>query len=333
MRIGVVCSVKDEGPFLVEWVTWYRMLGFKRITVITNDCTDHSPALLDAFARAGWLTHLRCDVPPGQPITATKLALARRTPHVYRADWLFVCDVDEFLIVHVGDNRVQDLIGYPEQPFLGMAINWQVFGDAGRTRWQDGLTHRQNLRCAAPGSATSLWFKSLFRQPRWFTRLGEHGPRGLDLTRADQPWGGPGMVWVNADGTPVPIWTPDADNPRMVNDHDVTHNVAQLNHYMIRSQESFDLKSGTPAPVTGKDRYTNAYRQRYNRNDVREESALIYSARFDAMHARALALPGVARLHQQCCADYVARLAAKAGRDPRHDPRWQQHMDMAQTLT
>jgi Glycosyl transferase family 2 len=198
MRTCVVCSVKDEGPFLVEWVAWYRMLGFRRIVVITNDCTDHSPALLDALSAAGWITHLRCDIPPGGRITDTKLALARRTPLVYRADWVFVCDVDEFLVVHVGENQISDLLTYPEAPFLGMAINWQVFGDAGKTQWSDSLTHRDHLRAAPPGHRNAVWQKSLFYQPRWFTSLGEHGPRGLQRGRVDPTFPAQGIRWVTA---------------------------------------------------------------------------------------------------------------------------------------
>ena len=65
MRATVVCSMRNEGPFIVEWVAWYRMLGFTDVLIITNDCTDHSPQLLAALAAAGWVTHLDCPVLPG----------------------------------------------------------------------------------------------------------------------------------------------------------------------------------------------------------------------------------------------------------------------------
>ena len=49
MRVTVVASMRNEGPFIVEWVTWYRMLGFSDVVVVTNNCTDRSPELLDAL--------------------------------------------------------------------------------------------------------------------------------------------------------------------------------------------------------------------------------------------------------------------------------------------
>ena len=56
-RLLVATGMRNEGPFIVEWVCWYRMLGFD-LLVATNDCTDHSTNLLNAFAAAGWLTHV-----------------------------------------------------------------------------------------------------------------------------------------------------------------------------------------------------------------------------------------------------------------------------------
>lgn len=247
MQIAVVCSVKDEGPFLVEWVTWYRMLGFQRIVVVTNDCTDHSPQLLDAMAAAGWVTHLRCTIPPGQRIEATKLALARNHKHVFRADWAFVCDVDEFLVVHVGANRVQDLIAYPDQPVQGIAINWRVYGNSGLTQWQDALSHRTFLRAAYPHDPSSIWYKSLFTDVRAFRKLDSQGPRGFRRDRAGLDPSAPAKPWVNTDGEVIPGWSMGAPESRTMPAACVAQNVAQVNHYMIRWTNLF--RSGAAHPL------------------------------------------------------------------------------------
>lgn len=52
----VTTTMRNEGPFILEWVAWYLMLGFDHIVVFYNDCTDHSPALLQALDAAGILT-------------------------------------------------------------------------------------------------------------------------------------------------------------------------------------------------------------------------------------------------------------------------------------
>ena len=329
MRYAVVCSVKDEGPFLVEWVCWQRLMGFTDIVVVTNDCTDRSPALLEALQAAGWVTHLRRDVPDGRNITATKLAAAKDVPQVAGADWVMVADVDEFLVIHAGAGRLVDLLAVPGRPFLGRAIPWRGFGTSGRVAWEDGLTHRQCLRAGVPGGRLSGWVKSIHRRPDWFARLGEHSPKKLKLRRAKQ-WGSAGMIWVNPAGQEVPGWMPDGDSLRILPDDLRGWEVAQVNHYMLRSVESFSLKRGTLSPVAGRDRYTDAYYDKAEQNAVEDLSALRHAAAFDAIHAEAMALPEVRRLPHRCCADYVRRLAAKAGRVAGEDPRLAHHLAQAE---
>ncbi len=322
MRATVVCSMRNEGPFIVEWVTWYRMLGFTDILVVTNDCTDRSPALLDALAQAGRVIHLASDIAAGGKVTAAKLRLARAHPAVRRADWVLVCDVDEFLVIHRGAGRLADLLD-PAPDFTAMALNWRVFGTSGIARWEDGLTHRRFLRAGPTRHPISRWIKMLHRAPRAFRGLGEHGPRGLDPARLDHP---PRLV--NADGSGVPGW-PEGDYLRKLPPELTSHATAQINHYMLRSEESWNLKRGTPSAVQGADRYNDSYYASTNRNELRDLSTLRHEAEFDALHAETMALPGIARLHHLCCADYVVRLTGKAGRRPEDDPRWHHHMTQA----
>jgi hypothetical protein len=65
-------------------------------------------------------------------------------------------------------------------------------------------------------------------------------------------------------------------------------------------------------------------------NAVEDRSALRHASEFNALHAAAMALPGIHRLHHLCCADYVRRLASKAGRDAASDPRLAHHLALAE---
>ena len=328
MGFAVISSVRNEGPFLIEWISWYRRIGFDRIVVVTNDCTDHSPEMLDLLHQAGWITHLRHEVPDRVQICAKKLAAAKALPEVRSADWVLVCDVDEFLVIHKGDGLITDLL--PQKAdFLGMSFNWKVFGTSGHKTWEDGLTHRQFTRSATSDDSTSTWVKSITAHPDWFRRLGEHGPKRL-LPRRAAIWGKPGMRWVNAEGASLDEWMPDGEYMRRMFAENVTHRIAQMNHYMVRSEESYGLKKGTLSSVAGKDRYTDNFFLRHNRNEEEDTTALAHAAAFDAVHAQAMALPGIARLHHLCCADYVARLAQKAGLDPADDPRHAHHLATAE---
>ncbi len=325
VRYTVICSAKDEGAFLVEWVAWQRMIGFTDVVVVTNDCTDASPALLDAMAARGWVTHLRCAVPAGGRITATKLAAAKVLPQVAGADWVMVADVDEFVNIHSGAGRLPDLLGGVEGDFLGMSIPWRVFGTMGRARWEDGLQHRIHTRAAGEGDKLSAWVKSIHRHPGRFLRLGEHSPKKL-RTPYLRDWGIGGLRWVNPAGAEVTGWTPEEDSLRTLPPRLRGFGVAQINHFMLRNAESFALKRGTPSPVAGRDRYTDDYWQAADRNEAEDHSILRHAAAFDAVYGPMMADTAIAALHHRCCADYVARLVAKAGGAVQDDPRWQHHM-------
>jgi hypothetical protein len=323
--------MRNEGPFIVEWVTWYRMLGFTDVVVVTNNCTDHSPDLLDALQTAGWLVHLRHDVEPGQRITRAKLKVAAGHRAVRRAQWVMVCDVDEFLVIHRGAGLIGDLIDFSsaEPPFLGMSINWRIFGSSGLSAFEDRPVHQQFVYANPRTAPQSRFAKAIFRLPRLFSQIGEHGPTGFDFERAGKPWRAPGMIWVNAAGRPVPRWRPVESFPSRLPAKLVTYQVAQINHYMVRSEESFSLKRGTLSPVALSNRYRKSYFDSANAGDEVDASAFRYAEAFSAMHEQAMALPDVARLHALCCADHIQAICEKAGKRAEDDARYQAFMEQA----
>jgi hypothetical protein len=192
----------------------------------------------------------------------------------------------------------------------------------------------QQFALALPlkGSGSSM-MKMMHRQPRWFQSLGEHGPRGWDLARYGRSPEGPGMYLVNAKGERVPHWSPEA--PRYIRTLAkpyATHARAQMNHYMLRSAETFSLKAGTRAPVSLTDRYTDAYRARADKGNEPDMSAFHYADAFTALHTKAMALPDVARLHLLCCADHLRLIAEKHGRRVEEDARWHDYIARAKAL-
>ena len=318
----VFAAMRNEGAFLVEWVCWYRMLGFD-VLVGTNDCTDHSVALLTALADAGWLTHFSHD-PGTSPPKQSAHRHMRRQPAVAATDWLLICDVDEFLVIHTGDGSIRGYLGQIGRDFLGVVFHWQCFGTGGHALYQDGLVHQQFQRRGTAQHRVNTSFKSLFKSPLRYRRYSDHGPFIYDGV-----WGAAPDNFVNADGKFIERFLTDTHPVRFTDLEDIAHASAQLNHYMIRSDESFDLKRGTPSASAHVNRYTDQFYKTRNRNGIVDTSALRYADQFATMHAQAMALPGVARLHHLCCAEYVERLCAKKGTDYRADARWVEFMGRA----
>lgn len=315
--------MRNEGPFIVEWVSWYRMLGFQ-VLIVTNDCTDHTVELLEALAAAGWLHHQPHRPPAGEPPKRSAHRTIHDHPATARADWVMLCDVDEFLVLH-RDDTIQDYLGRFDPPPLGIAFHWRCFGTGGHRRWNDKLTHRRFVTAAPARDQVNHNFKSLFRNPLAFRTFGAHSPRSYA-----GPWETDNHVWTDCTGRRLQLFHPN-DNPQKGTNHQrIRHDLAQMNHYILRSAESFSLKRGTPSSTAGADRYTTEFYQRFDRNDEVDTAALRFAEPFDRVHARAMALPGVRRLHALNCADYAARLAAHAGRHPDEDRRVRRFLARAQ---
>ena len=46
MRITALTCVKNEGPFLLEWIAFNRVIGVTDFLFYHNDCTDGTDRLL-----------------------------------------------------------------------------------------------------------------------------------------------------------------------------------------------------------------------------------------------------------------------------------------------
>ncbi len=315
----VFAAMRNEGPFILEWVAWYRMLGFE-VLVAHNDCTDHSPELLKCLADAGWINVVEHTPRSDQPPKNSAHAALKQHPMTQQADWLLVCDVDEFLVLKTGDGTIASYLEHMGHDALGIAFHWRCFGNSGWKRYRDGLTHRQFKRCGAPGLAVNGNIKTLVKNPKQFDRFTDHAPIQPALD-----WQAPEHRIINASGMAIEKFQTGRHPVRFTDKSLISHETAQMNHYVIRSDESFDLKRGTPSASAFKDRYTDQFYRARNRNGHKDDSALAYSAWFDAVWAEITAVPGVMRLHHLCCMDYIARLCAMHKRPAEDDERWQSH--------
>ena len=320
MRYLVTTAARDEGPFLLEWIAWYTMLGFSDLIIATNQCNDASPEMLDRLEDAGWLTHLRHAPPPGVPPLQSAHRAVRHHRAIASADWVFVCDVDELLVIRRGSGMITDLLPQAAPPFVGMALHWRCFGTGGVARFVDLPVHRQCRFRAPPKAPINAKFKSIFRTPLHFRHFGSHAPSGYI---------GQSAPWVTAAGKPLRQFHPNTNAQRATATDKIAHGIAHVNHYALRSTEHTMLKRGTPSASLGHDRYTDAYFAKFDRNDQPDNSTDTYADRFSGQMARLRAVPGILRLHHLCCAHYVARLANKAGYRPEDDPRYIRHLKAA----
>lgn len=325
----VLTAIRNEGPYLLEWIAWHKMLGFENILVLFNDCTDHSPQLLRLLDRSGEIVSKKHEPRPGHFPKPECYRVARQHPLVKQAKWMLTIDVDEFLVVHVGDRTIGALLNDGDVPFASMAINWRLFGGAYEKTWKDSLVHRRFDKSSEVGYFRNTPIKSLVRDPRLYNPLNSHCVSGWS---GEGTWGEDGNYCALTDGSRFDEYHPNKRPQNRVPEDRMLHHVAEINHYAVRTEEEFDYKKGRPAPADGADRYTEQFRRILNRNDEENLSAISYGDRFDAEYDRLCQIPGVLRLHHLCCADFIVSMCEKRGDDPKADPRFKYHKDMAKSL-
>ncbi|WP_375256820.1 glycosyltransferase family 2 protein [Citreimonas sp.] len=304
--VTAVTCVKNEGPFILEWLAHNRVLGVRDFLVYSNDCDDGTDVLLDALATQGWLTHLP-NPAQGRNYQMEALRDAARQPVVARADWVWVADVDEFLNVHAGDHTIGALIEACGDP-QAISVPFQFFANGGVLAFEDRPVTKQFDRCHDP----DIWCGSLSIEVKTLVR----GDFPLQYFGAHRPYfrkgtAGP-SAWTDASGRPVPAAFRDAAEKGQLRSIPArgARRFATLNHYPLRSVESFLVKIAR-GDVNRAGRVFDADYWR-DRNDSAwaDRSILRYRDATRAAVAALRADPAVAQAHAACVAAHRARIAA-----------------------
>ena len=214
-------------------------MGVTDFLVYTNDCTDNTNALLDRLDEMGMLTRL--DNPfnreAGQKPQRGALNDAADQPLVTNADWVIVIDVDEFMNIHIGDGTIDALCAAAGEPNL-IAMTWKFFGNGGVHAYEDRPVTQQLTACAPPfipKPRLGWGFKTMIHRTAPFAKLGVHRPLQLDETRRAE------VRWVNGSGQMMPDALVDGNGWRSTK-RTVGYDMVTLNHYILRSADSFLVK-------------------------------------------------------------------------------------------
>ena len=135
-RITAVSMMKDEGPFVLEWIAHHLAVGFTDIVVYTNDCSDGTDDMLIRLEELGLAHHRRNVIPEGLRPQPSALNHAQAEPLVGESDWVLVFDADEFLCIRYGDGTLDTLLdAVKAQDANGIVITWRIFGSGGVHVW------------------------------------------------------------------------------------------------------------------------------------------------------------------------------------------------------
>lgn len=304
-KVTVVTTMKDEGAYILDWVAHYRALGATDIVVFTNDCSDQTDLILRNLNRMGEVHHRFNRVMRRGPHKSA-LMWGEHEAAVREADWILVVDVDEYLQINVGDGTFKALIdSFPGVDAISLV--WRIFGNAGVQDITDTPVPMQFTRTqpAQGREGEHRFFKTLFRNDRTrFNRMGVHRP-------FIEQNAGP-INWITPDGTRF-----DARQIKgaLHVNTGYGYEVAQLNHYALRSMDSFLNKQRRGRANHVKGKIDLKYWLKFDHNDVEDEALANSFNR--ALKVKDLLLRDAALAkHHAAAFDWARDRALKARRQP-----------------
>lgn len=145
-RFLIISTMKNEAPYILEWVAHHKAIGFTDFLVFTNDCEDTTDPILDRLQKHGGFTHEYNLVLKRGPHKSA-LKYAKNHAQTAKADWIMICDVDEFLNIRVGDGSVQALLEHLGPQTDIVPFPWKVFGHGGVVDFADKPLTQQFVEC------------------------------------------------------------------------------------------------------------------------------------------------------------------------------------------
>ena len=232
----IVGCMKNEAPYIVEWVAFHRAIGVDNFLIYTNDCEDGTREILDRLQVMGFLQHRTNDKLQGNSPQQHALNQSLEEPVIRKAEWIVHIDVDEFINVRTGNGTLQDFLAtVPEA--TNVAMTWRLFGHNGVTNVKDDFVIDQFDHCApafCPKPHTVWGFKTMFKNIGAYKKINCHRPGQLDPNLRNK------VLWVNGSGKN--ITNEVAEKGWRSSKKSIGYDLIQLNHYALRSADSFLIK-------------------------------------------------------------------------------------------
>ncbi|SLN38637.1 hypothetical protein ROJ8625_01784 [Roseivivax jejudonensis] len=324
-RVIVGC-MKNEAPYIVEWVAYHRAIGVDRFLIYTNGCTDGTDAILQRLDALGVVEHRDNDDWKGNSPQQHALNSALKEPVIRDAEWILHIDVDEFVNVRCGDGTLDAFLDRVPDA-TNVAMTWRLFGHNGVTRLEDRFVIDQFDSCAprfCPKPHTVWGYKTMFRNIGAYAKISCHRPNKLDPALEDR------VRWVNGSGEDITRHA--ARNGWRSSKASIGYDLIQLNHYALRSAESFLIKRQRGRALHVDRSIGLNYWIRMDWSGNRDITIKRNLPRLRAEYDRLMADPELARLHAEGLAWHRAK-ADELHAMPEFEELYQQALALELTET
>ena len=267
--LTAVAIIKDEAPYLKEWIDYHLAAGVDHFALYDNESSDDTREVLKPYIQGHLVDYLSIPGPLAQ-MPAYNDAV-RRFKFVSR--YMAFLDIDEFIFPKTGQSIVEvvDDVLALEPKAVGLAINWQVFGSNNleTAELEKGVLNRFTRR------APSDWFEPVERDKLPVGNIHIKtiaNPRFIRyIVNPHYAYYFGGKFAVNSNGERVTHW---GNTPILVDK-------IVVNHYFTKSKEEFRKKlergrTGVDAQNFADNTVNWEVFDKNNRNDEFDDGILTY---------------------------------------------------------
>ncbi|OQA31588.1 MAG: Glycosyl transferase family 2 [archaeon ADurb.Bin336] len=246
--LSICAIIKDEGPYLQEWIEFHKLVGVEHFYIYDNNSTDNTKQILQPYINDKTITYTFWPMHPGQ-IEAYNDCLKN---YGKESKWIAFIDLDEFLYSPKEDDLKKVIIDYEQYPAIG--VNWVCFGSNNIEKKTDELVIKRFTKRAFLNFPPNRHIKSIVQSI--LTECAGNTPHQF--------------IYKNNSLAVDENFNFIQKNESL--SKNISINKIRINHYLVKSKEECENKLSR-GRATIKDNRKEDYFKEHNKND--EEDLII----------------------------------------------------------
>lgn len=144
-ELGITAILKNEAPYIIEWLEFHKMLGVSKFYIYDNESTDNIKELLEPYIKENIVEYNYISGKGKQAFVYNHSIKKNKN----KVKWMAFIDIDEF-ITPVSYNTIPEYLNYLESKFGNfdaISINWLLHGFCKHYKKPEGLVIENFQKC------------------------------------------------------------------------------------------------------------------------------------------------------------------------------------------
>ncbi|SKB12338.1 hypothetical protein PL11201_330027 [Planktothrix sp. PCC 11201] len=133
-ELSICAIMKNEAPYLMEWLEFHKLVGVERFYLYNNNSNDETLDIIEPYVKSSQVILHNWPISPGQQTLAYEHCLGT---YFFESQWIAFIDLDEFLYPTDQQDLKAVLKEFSGVPAVG--VNMLYFGTSGHLTRPDGL--------------------------------------------------------------------------------------------------------------------------------------------------------------------------------------------------